>query len=157
VTNVEKPVREFLSSWWFWVGVAYFGLACVVVALYFINGRTSRAAAHVARDEAVHQSEIAAGRQAALTQCLASRPELRKINGFVGSVQLIRDALESNNRAVLEETPATSPAYTVRAANLQRIRATARQIEAVHFTVPTVAQCKERGGVKTGTSTKEKP
>jgi hypothetical protein len=145
VTRLEKPVREFLSSWWFWVGVAYVGLACVVVALYFVNGRTSRAAAHVARDEAVHQAEISAGRQAALTQCLASRPELQKINGFVRSVQAIRDALESNNKALLASTPSDSPSYQLRVANLRRIRATATEIRAVHFTVPTVAQCNARG------------
>jgi hypothetical protein len=147
VSNVERPTREFLSSWWFWVGVAYFGLACVVVALYFVNGRTSRAAAHVARDEAVHQSEIAAGRQAALTQCLASIPELTKINGFVDSVQAIRDALQENGESLLATTPPDSPLYAVRLTSLRRIRATAKRIEAVHFTVPTIPQCRARGGV----------
>jgi hypothetical protein len=149
VTRFERPLRETLMAWWFWVGVAYFGLACVVVALYFVNGRTSRAAAHVARDEAVHQSEIAAGRQAALTQCLASIPELTKINGFVESVQAIRDALQENSEALLTTTPRGSLLYQVRKASLRRIRATAKQIEAVHFTVPTIAQCRARGGVKT--------
>jgi len=154
VTRFEKPVREVLCSWWFWVAVAYFGLACVVVALYFINGRTSHDAARVARDEAIHQSEIVSARQAAYTQCLASIPELEKINGFVGSVRAIRDALEQNSTALLDSTPPGAPLYTVRVHSLARLRMTAKRIEAVHFQVPTIAECNARGGPKPGKETK---
>ena len=101
----EAGVRGRLDNWRLWVGVAYFGLAAVVVALFFVNQRTQRAIADQQRAAGVHTAEIVANATSQYHLCLASIPELREINAFVAGVKVVHDTLLANSEALLAKTP----------------------------------------------------
>lgn len=140
--------RWMLSSIAFWLVLAYFGLAAVVVGLYFVERQTARASANVAKQAAIrqaeasaHRREAAAAAQARVNQCLASRAELARINRFVHAVKDTHQVLTENSLALLRATPKTDPQYMIRLRNYRRIAATIPTITAVHFDVPTVPYC----------------
>ena len=141
---MTRTVRK-LDNWRFWVGIAYFGLAVVVVWLFFLNQSTSKTQARQARDEAVRVAEIDSAQTAQRQQCLASIPTLRRINGFVAGVSDLHMALEENAKAVLDATPKTDRQHRVRLDNWLRIKRTVNEVSGVHFPVPTLKQCHARG------------
>ena len=140
--ELEAGVRGRLDNWKFWVGVAYFGLAAVVVALFFVNQRTQRAIADQQRAAGVHTAEIVANATSQYHLCLASIPELREINAFVAGVKVVHDTLLANSEALLAKTPRSSPLYAVRLRSLLRLRRAARAAARVKFHIPTEAGCK---------------
>lgn len=134
-------LRPTLDTFNFWIGVAYFGLVAVVVALYFINNTTSRYIARTAADEAKHAAEISSNAQNRYQECLGSIPELTKINRFVGGVQELHVAQEHAALNLLKITPKGGPMYRVRYENYLRFKSAADKVKGVQFHVPTVHDC----------------
>lgn len=154
MTHTDRA-RYALSDWHFWVIVAYLGLVGVVVALYFVNDKTSKASVALARQTAVRQAAVIADRKAAtaarklkVTQCMDSRKpgsNLRRINGFLHGVQVFHEIIATNNRAIVESTPTSDPTYQVRLNNYRRILRTVKDVSGVSFPIPSVADCKRLG------------
>lgn len=115
MAKVERNVREFLSDWHVWVGIAYFGLAAVVVALYVLFGRT-------AHEEAIR---AAASRSAASTQvgqCFTSVKNAPVAAGFIDAHEaLINNSLLAN-QAALSVSPPDDPLRSVRVASIARLK-----------------------------------
>lgn len=138
---MAEQIRKRVDSLGFWVVVAYFGLALVVVALFFINQKTSANIKRTAADEAAHSSEIIANARARYGDCVASIPELEKINRFVRGVQALHIAQELNSREALRATEPTDPLYPVRVASYRRFKEAADLVAGVRFSVPTRSTC----------------
>ncbi len=133
-----KRVTETAGGLGFWVAVAYFGLALVVVWLYVVNSRTLR-------DQAIRIAEAKAARVASVQRCLESRGPLTRVSYHVRGVNDLAAVLVKNSARILEETPRTDPQYEVVRANLLRLIRARAQIGAVKsFPVPTVGQCRSR-------------
>lgn len=144
--NTPRPVSKFtgskvgrllmqrLDSWKPWVVVLAAGLIAVNVwTLTIYRGQ--------ARDEATHAAEIVASADGQYTSCVGSIPVLKKINGFIIGARVVDEALVRNSRANLAATPIDSPLYTVRAGNLNRLRAASAAAAQVRFPVPTRSTC----------------
>lgn len=142
--SVKQRVLVRVDNWRFWMTIAYIVLAFMLFALYFVSARSSQALANTARDEAIHQSEIDAARKGAVQQCLASRPTLMRINGFVRSVQLLHEIIAENSLRLAKVTPKSDPSYQARLRNYQRIKSTLKPIELVHFPIPSKKECRAR-------------
>lgn len=138
----EEQARHRLDNWKLWVGIAYFGLSAVVVALFFINQNTQGAVAHQARDEATHHAEIVANATSQYHQCLTSIPVFGQINNFIDGVREVEETLVVNSAAVVASTPRMDPEYKTRVENLQRLRDSSAAAAHVKFPVPTTDSCK---------------
>ena len=113
-----------------WIVIAYFGLAGVVVALYFHQTEISRS-----------ESARSAANHAKVAQCIQSVPELRKINRFVRGVYTFHRIIAENSKFSLDATPKSSPMYQVRLRNYRRVKQTVLDVSGVRFHVPTRAEC----------------
>lgn len=141
--RVPDRVRIMLDNWRFWMGVAYIALACLVVALFFINARTTSSAAHVARDEAIRVAQVKAAAAASYTACLKSIPALTAITTHLRGVNELAQVLLMNNKSALAITPRSDPLWKIRHASVARLRAARDQIAAVrNLPIPTRAQCR---------------
>lgn len=140
----EKATRAVLDSWQFWMGVAYFGLVLVVVALYFQNGRIDNAQRRADRAETLHLASVTAEASSAYTQCVLSIPTLQKVDTFVRGVQELHQTLLTNARLAHQATPPGTAAYRVQASNLIRLRHSADAVKGLTFHVPTVKECRHR-------------
>lgn len=152
VRQAERSLRGWLSEWRFWMTIAYIGLAALVVALFAVNARTSRANAVVAREAAIHQAEASAtkkaealGRKLKVAQCVEGRPQLKKINTFAVGVSELARILYENTSEVLAATAPTDSQYQVRLQNTRRIARTVPAVSGIHFHVPTIAECNRLG------------
>lgn len=141
MTRLRKQFRPTLDTFNFWVGIAYFGLAAVVVALYFVNQDTARNISRTTADEARHAAEISSNATSRYQECLGSIPELRSINRFIDGAATVDKALVENSQANLTATPKTSPLYAVRIANLRRLENAEAAAYQVRFPIPTRADC----------------
>lgn len=141
--RVVRQMRPTLDTFNFWVGIAYFGLAALVVALYFVNQSTQRSVTRQAQDEAAHSAEIVANANGRYQQCVGSIPTLSKFNAFIEGTQEGWHILITNSRTNLAISP--NPAvYKQRAANLARIVKASRKIDQPKkFPIPTQAKCRE--------------
>lgn len=113
-----------------------------VVAIVGVNVWTLAIYRTQAKDEATHAAEIAANADSQYHQCVSSIPVLRKINGFISGEGIIASALVSNGRANLAATPTTSPLYSTRVKNLERLEEARAAAAQVKFPVPTRESCR---------------
>jgi hypothetical protein len=139
--TLERRLRERLDNWKLWVGIAYFGLSAVVVALFFVNQSTQRTLNNQTKEQVTHRAEIVANANSRFSQCRASIPELSEINRFVDGVQTVEEALVKNSAASVAATKTTDPQYKTRVKNLQRLRAAKQATSHVRFPVPTLSEC----------------
>lgn len=139
---MERAVRRRLDKPDVWTVIAYFGLAAVVVGLFFVNQQTQKTVSHQARDEAIRVAQIKGSAAANYTACIKSIPELRKISTHLAGVNQLADVLVTNGEAVLEATPRSDPQYPIRHANLVRLLRSREKIGAVRaLPVPTRTDC----------------
>jgi hypothetical protein len=136
-------VRRRMDTWAFWVGIAYFGLALVVLSLFFVNQKTSRNIRRTAADEAAHTAEIVANARTRYTSCISSIPELAKINRFIHGVQDLHRAQEDAAKAILDNTGPADPLYRIRVKNYWRFKHAADAVAGVNFRVPTRETCRQ--------------
>lgn len=142
--RVLRQMRPTLDTLTFWSGVAYFGLAALVVGLYFVNQSTQHAVARQARDEATRAAETVSNAQGRYQACVASIPQLTKIDAFIEGNQEGWHILITNSRTNLAIAPKGTAVHAQRAANLARIVKASRKIdEPKKFPVPTVEQCRD--------------
>lgn len=137
MAKLERSLRSFLSDWHVWVGIAYFGLAAVVVALYVLFGRT-------AHEEA---NRAASARSAASTQvgqCFVAVRNAPVVEGFLKSHEAIIDNGLLTNRALIRESPG-DPANPVRRSAIARLMEAAENAHQlsrlISATTPTRKSC----------------
>lgn len=129
-------MRETLSDWKAWMIVAYVGLAGLTVYGWTISARTQQ-----------EQSRRQAATAAAVQSCIQSRPQVERVSRHVYGVNQLALVLVENSAAVLDATPTSDPQYEVRKKNLTRLIKARENVAAIKsFPVPTVAQCRARGG-----------
>lgn len=111
---LERSVREFLSNWQVWVGIAYFGLAAVVVALFVLFNRT-------AHEEAVRAATARSAAQAQVSQCVASAKNGPLVRGFANGFRaLVENQIETTQGALHVAKP-HDPLIPVRERSLRRL------------------------------------
>lgn len=137
----RKKLRRYLDDWRFWMGIAYFGLVLVTVALWINYDRVSADTARTIKVEAARHADIVANADAQYTQCVESIPTLRHVNDFIVGVAGLEQALLKNNIAAHQATPPTTPLYAAQILNIARLRVAIRSAKQVAFTVPTKATC----------------
>lgn len=137
--------RNRLDNWRFWVGVAYFGIVCTVVGLYFVNQRTSRTLAEQAAAATQRSIETRSEAEAAFKACVGSIPLLENFRRHVLGVNDGFATLVTNSRQGLLASDPADPLYPVRVRNLIRLEKAAKDVAAVKtFPVPTQASCAAR-------------
>lgn len=139
--------RELFSHFAPWMIVAYIGLAAVTLAGWNLSARIARDEARTARIQAIREAENQAAKTAAVERCLTSRPQLERISQHVSGVNEGFTILVLNAAAVLNQTPRSDPLYELRQANLKRLIQAREKVLAIKaFPVPTVDECKGKGG-----------
>ncbi len=137
----RDSVRDHLDDWKFWMGVAYFGLVCVTVALWVGYGRLAADQIRTANVVAERHADIIANADAQYQQCVQSIPTLTRVNTFVRGVQDLHKILLENSIASHAATPPGSALYAQQIINIKRLERTVREVQKVGFPVPTHAQC----------------
>jgi hypothetical protein len=140
--SLRSRYPSLLDSWQFWVGIAYFGLTCVVVALWIAFGRVSADQAKTADLDARRHADIVATAESQYTQCVRSIPVSEKVNKFVAGVQELGDVLLVNSISSHGVARPGSLLYDRQAKNISRLRDALKKVRAVKaFPVPSVAKC----------------
>lgn len=113
--NAEHNAREFLSIWQFWMVLAFFGLAAVLVySIHLSNVQTRQEAARVATAKAANTTQVA--------QCFDTVKNAPIVRGFLLSHEdLIKNGILAN-KAALAVAPDLDPLHTVRVESLRRLR-----------------------------------
>lgn len=125
-----------MDSLEFWLVVAYFGIAALVVGLWFVSIRISH-----------EQTKRAAADEARTEACIHSIPQIRRFDEHVRGVNQLADVLVQNSAALTAATPKSDPTYRTRKENLTRmIDAQAKIAELAEVSVPTVSDCARRRG-----------
>jgi hypothetical protein len=143
--GVHPPTREgtrrLLDNWQFWVGIAYIGLACIIVALWVNYSRVSRDQTHTAEVVAARHADIVASAEAQYAQCVKSIPTLTNINHFIHGVEEVHRILLVNSIAAHRATPPGSPLYRQQILNIRRLHDAFKSAKKVQFAVATQAKC----------------
>ncbi len=142
LSRVPDRVRDWLDDWKVWVAVAYFALAAMVVALYFINARTTRTLSNQAAAAAQVAAEKQAVTQSDYRACIASIPQLAQVNQFVHGVQLLHRSLLANSKATHAVTEPGTPLYRQQIVNIARLRVSVAAVNGILFPAPTAAECR---------------
>lgn len=146
LSRVPARWRDRFDSWPFWVGIAYFGLAMVIVGLFYLNNNNQRASTRQAKDEAIRIAVVKAQAIAATGRCKASVPLLKEVNAHVAGVREYVDAQIRNSEAALNATLPSDPLYTVRVEALARSKLAQKKIDSLDaLPIPTTAQCDAQG------------
>lgn len=138
----SNDVSHKLDNWRFWMGVAYFGLVLVIVALWVDWARTNADVARTSRVVAERHADIVANADAQYQQCLSSIPTFRHVNRFVSGVELVEQALLTNAKAAHVATPPGSALYVAQAKNIVRLREAIEAARQVAFHVPVAGECR---------------
>lgn len=133
--------RKYLSDWRTWIGIAYFGLVAVVVALGVYNSRLNDNIRETARISAARDAEIRMNTVTRRQQCLQSIPSLKKINMFLEGVRNAHEVLLINAKAALDQTSPSDRLYRLRKESLERLKKASADVEIPAFPVPTKKKC----------------
>lgn len=139
--RVPDRVREALDTFNFWAGVSIFGIGVLVICLFYVNGKTSAAAAKANALSAAHSAEIVANGNAQYHQCLTNMPTLRRINAFAAGVASVDELIRTTAKDTLKVTPKGSPLWVIRTRYVHELTAFIITAKHVHFPVPTRKGC----------------
>lgn len=138
MARFELSIREHMSDWKFWVGVAYLGLILTVVALVVLFNRT-------AREEA---SRAASGKAAATTQvgqCFTSVKTAPVLKGFIDAHESIIQNSLLGNEAALKASPKDDPLRGIRVRSIVRLNAAQKNVDELRKLItagtPTEKKC----------------
>lgn len=136
--KVESRVRKYLDSWRFWMGVAYFGLAMCMLALYVLFAtQADERAARLAQQRALNTSQV--------SQCLQSLDSGPAIRAITASLE------ETTRNAIIttEDLLARAPVgevAAIRRASLVKLRQSLvgiREFDSrIVETTPTLQECR---------------
>lgn len=136
MTRTDKT-RIVLSDWRFWVGVAYFGIAAVIVALWFAFGR-------IAHEEAFRAAGMKAANATQVGQCFTSQKNGPVTKGFIAANEAVIENSILSNLAAIKAQP-NDPLTSVREHSLTRLReakANANELqELIDRSIPTKTRC----------------
>ncbi len=113
MANVESRSRVFFSSLGFWVVIAYFVLAFVVVWLYVLNNREARAGAERA-------ASIRSAATSQVSTCFTAVKDFPLTKGFIDGQEAIIDNSLIANRDALRQQP-DSPLSQLRQNSIVRL------------------------------------
>jgi hypothetical protein len=136
--RIEFRVRNFLNDPRVWVGIAYFGLAAVVVALYVAFGR-------IAKEDASRAALERANAVAAVNSCFTALKQAPVVDGFIDSVELlISDEILTTKQVLAAEAPG-DPLRAARQKSLVRLNVAKGNAdvlrELIDKTTPTKEKC----------------
>jgi len=132
--RAERTVRDFLrNDFRPWLVLAFALIFGVYYLALMVNARAYTKKAESAK------------RQAAITQCLKSRPLIRNLSIHIKGVNELAEVLVQNGTAVVKTTSRFDPQYEVRKKNLIRLRKAQRGVAALtSVPTPTVKQCRKQ-------------
>lgn len=136
--RVPDRIREFLSDWHFWVGVAYVGLAIVSIWLYVLFEHQTN---ETARRIAIQRSAA----QASLSSCVGAVRNAPVVAGFLDAHRAIITNSILATTAALQTGTADDPLRPIRKASLKRLEKALRNVDELDELVvnrtPTKASC----------------
>lgn len=130
-----------IDTWQFWVGIAYFGLAAVTVALWVNYSRVSNDQRKTTIIEAAREADITANATGQYEACVKGIPLSVKINKFVHGVEVVHEVLYRNSLASHRAQDPNSPLYKTQTQNIRRLKAAFAAARGIHFPVRTKAYC----------------
>ena len=137
MTKVERGLREFLSTWQFWMVLAFFGLAAVSVYSIHLSARQ-------ARDEAARLAAANAAASTQVGQCFTAVRNSPVVSGFVDAQEAVIENGLISNRQALNAVP-TGPLRAIRIKSLARLRAAKQNADElralIRKTTPTRRRC----------------
>ncbi len=136
----KRDLRRRVDTWHFWVGIAYFAIVAVIVALWVNYNQVSRDQSRTAQLVAARHADVVANADAQYIQCVKSIPTLTRINLFLNGVQSVDGVLLKNSLAVHSVTPA-GPTFQAQIKNIARLRRALHDVSGVRFPVPSAASC----------------
>lgn len=138
LNGAEKGVRQKLDDWRFWVGVAYFGLVAVVVALFFINRDISREQTR----EAAEQRASSVSQVSTCADAVRNAPD---VEALIAAIRFnVSDRVAATKDAI-RVAPEGDPLAKVRQESLVRLRNQLARIDRLtagfRKSTPTRAKC----------------
>lgn len=137
--EAERSIRERLDNWKFWVGVAYFGLALLVVWLFFLNQ-------DIAREQAARTATAKANAVSTRDNCyrmVDNNPDLLSI---ITAIRLTSRNSIATSKAALRLAP-DGALSDVRRASIKRnqraMRAADKFRAQIVQSTPTEQRCDE--------------
>jgi len=127
-----------MSTLAFWVLVAYFVLAAVIVSLFVLFNRT-------AHEEALRAAATKSSASTQVGQCFTSVKNAPIVKGFIASHEAIIDNGLITNRAALQAERANDPLHNVRVHAIARLEKAKRNADGLRRLIlantPTRAAC----------------
>ena len=138
----HSRVAALLDNWRFWNGIAFVGLALVIVALWVNFDRVSHDQARTALVVSERHADVIANADAQYEQCIKSIPALGRVNLFIRAVGSIDEVLLTNSKATHSVTP-MGATFKAQVKNIRRLRNAIVDVRGVSFPVPTAKACRE--------------
>lgn len=140
MARIERNMREIMSDWRFWMGVAYFGITMTVVALVISFNR-------IAHEEATRTATARAAAATQVGQCFTAVKNGPVTQGFIDAHEAIIVNGLIANRAALAISPANDPLRTVRLKSIVRLEKAQRNVTQLRRLIlaatPTRKKCIE--------------
>lgn len=138
MSAIEVRARHFLDNWKLWVGIAYFGMATMVVALFFLNR-------DISREQAKSAAESRSQSVAAVNNCYEAIRNAPSVRGLLAAIELApRNSIEANEAAIAASDPG-DPLIAVRKASVVRsqkaLATVQRSRRKYEKTIPSQAKC----------------
>lgn len=144
VKEIEKEARNFLSDIRVWGVVLFLFIIFVVCGGVWINNNASDAKVLAAKEAAIRISGVQASAKSRFTQCIASIPELVKVNNFALAIQAFGQAAIDNSKSTLDNTSLNDPNYKLRQQNYNRLVKAEVAVKLIHFVPPTTQDCQNQ-------------
>jgi hypothetical protein len=133
-----EKLRQRLSEWHFWIGIAYIGLAMTVVGLVILFNRT-------AHEEATRTAKVKADSATQVGQCFTQVKNAPLTRGFLNTQEaLIENGILSNEQSLAASRP-DDPLRAVRIASLARLSAAKENVSDLKAIIlkntPTEQRC----------------
>ena len=138
MARAERSLRTVMSDWKFWMGVAYFGLAAVIVSLFVLFNRT-------AHEEAVRAAAASSAAVTQVGQCFTAVKNAPVARGFIAAQEAIIDNGLIANRAALAASPKDDPLRQIRVRSIIRLQGAQKNVKDLRVliaaTTPTEKKC----------------
>lgn len=135
--QTRQRILSKVDNWKFWQTIFGFGLACVIVALYVLFGRT-------ARDEAARAARQRSDSVQAVSTCFNAVKNAPIVQGFLdGNDALITNGLIANRELLARDTvPSQAAIHSAAIGRLEKAQRNAAVLRTlIETTTPTKASC----------------
>lgn len=140
MTQLFRRVLPKIDNWYFWVGVAYFGLVATLIGLYVLYGRSGH-------EQSLRIADERATATAQVSNCISGVKSGPSIFEVIGAIELLTQNSITTTQQTLQITPMESPLFKIRKNSLNRLENAEKKV--MHFKIflvthtPTISQCKK--------------